>query len=133
MKSRSAEDVFSVSSETDRFWCAREVRRAARDLGFDEEAQWELAIVAAELVSNAVRYAGSGMLTLRAAPGRRPGMEIVVDGYQAKDGGLRANGNNLTLVNDQPKGTTWKYNVIIYNASGGEVSRLDPVIEIVED
>ncbi len=78
MNPRTAEDVFSVSSETDRFWCAREVRRAARDLGFDEEAQWELAIVAAELVSNAVRYAGSGTLTLRAAPGRRPGMEIVV-------------------------------------------------------
>ena len=27
-----------------------------------------------------------------------PGTEINVDGYQAKDGGLRANGNNLTLA-----------------------------------
>ncbi len=78
MKPPSAEHVFSVSSETDRFWCAREVRSAARDLGFDEEAQWELAIVAAELVSNAVRYAGAGRLTVRAASGRRPGIEIVV-------------------------------------------------------
>ena len=28
-----------------------------------------------------------------------PGTEIKVDGYQAKDGGLRANGRNLTLAN----------------------------------
>lgn len=27
-----------------------------------------------------------------------PGTEIRIDGYQAKDGGLRANGNNLTLA-----------------------------------
>jgi hypothetical protein len=30
-----------------------------------------------------------------------PGTEIVVDGYQAKDGSRRANGRNLTLPNGQ--------------------------------
>jgi len=75
---RSSEDVFRVAAETDRFWCAREVRRFARELGFGERAQWELAIVVAELVSNAVRYGGSGTLTLRRACGPRAGMEIVV-------------------------------------------------------
>ena len=30
-----------------------------------------------------------------------PGTEIVVDGYQAKDGALRANGRDLTLPNGQ--------------------------------
>ncbi len=78
MRARATEDVFRIASETDRFWCAREVRRYARDLGFDERAQWELAIVVAELVSNAVRYAGSGTLRLRTASGNRAGMEIVV-------------------------------------------------------
>ncbi len=72
------EDAFRVGCETDRFWCACEARRFARNLGFDERAQWELAIVVAELVSNAVRYAGSGTVTLRTAPGSRTGMEIVV-------------------------------------------------------
>jgi hypothetical protein len=31
----------------------------------------------------------------------QPGTEIVVDGYQAKDGSHRANGRNLTLPNGQ--------------------------------
>src|SRR5215468_7127695 len=31
----------------------------------------------------------------------QPGMEVVVDGYQAKDGALRANGRDLTLPNGQ--------------------------------
>ena len=60
VRAHATEDVFRVAAETDRFWCAREVRRFARDLGFGERAQWELAIVAAELVSNAVRYGADG-------------------------------------------------------------------------
>ena len=74
----SPKDAFRVDCETDRFWCAREARRFARDVGFGERAQWEIAIVVAELVSNAVRYAGSGTVTLRRACGPRAGMEIVV-------------------------------------------------------
>jgi Family of unknown function (DUF6152) len=31
----------------------------------------------------------------------KPGTEIVVDGYQSKDGSLRANGRDLTLPNGQ--------------------------------
>jgi hypothetical protein len=31
----------------------------------------------------------------------KPGMEIIVDGYQSKDGSLRANGRDLTLPNGQ--------------------------------
>lgn len=30
-----------------------------------------------------------------------PGMEVIVDGYQSKDGSLRANGRDLTLPNGQ--------------------------------
>jgi anti-sigma regulatory factor (Ser/Thr protein kinase) len=78
MEALATEDVFQVAAETDRFWCGREVRRFARAMGFGERAQWELAIVAAELVSNAVRYAAAGTLTLRTTTGPRAGMEIVV-------------------------------------------------------
>lgn len=75
---RDSEDVFRVERETDRFWCAREVRRFAREVGFAERAQWELAIVMAELVTNAVRYGGSGTVTIRTPAGPRPGIELVV-------------------------------------------------------
>jgi hypothetical protein len=30
-----------------------------------------------------------------------PGTEVMVDGYQSKDGSLRANGRNLTLPNGE--------------------------------
>jgi anti-sigma regulatory factor (Ser/Thr protein kinase) len=47
--------------------------------------------VVAELVSNAVRYAGSGTLRLRETTGRRAGMEIVVsDSGGAGAAGARA-------------------------------------------
>jgi serine/threonine-protein kinase RsbT len=69
------------------------VRRYAGDLGFDEHAQWELAIAAAELVTNAVRYAGSGTLTLRPAPGPRAGVVVVV-----ADPGPSATGGNADLA-----------------------------------
>ena len=72
------EDAFRVGCETDRFWCAREARRFASEVGFAELAQWEIAIVVAELVANAVRHAGSGTVTFRRAPGPRAGMQIVV-------------------------------------------------------
>ncbi len=78
MEPRATERAFEVTDESDRFWCAAEVRRFARDVGFGDRAQWELAIVAAELVSNAVRHAAAGTLTLRGASGPRGGMEIVV-------------------------------------------------------
>lgn len=78
MTASGGASVFRVDRETDRFWCAQEVRRLAGEVGFGERAQWELAIVAAELVANAVRYGGSGTVTVRAAPGTRAGIELVV-------------------------------------------------------
>jgi anti-sigma regulatory factor (Ser/Thr protein kinase) len=95
--------VFEVAAESDRFWCAGEVRRFARDLGFGERAQWELAIVAAELVSNAVRHAAAGTLTLRAIPAPRAGMEIVVadrggSGWRVWAGARRGLGLGLRTV-----------------------------------
>jgi hypothetical protein len=42
------------------------------------------------------------------------------------------NGTNLSLVNDQAVGTSWKYNVLVYDQSGGVVVELDPIIDIVD-
>lgn len=78
MTGRGRVSVFQVERETDRIWCAQEVRRLAREAGFGERAQWELAIVTAELVANAVRYGGSGTVTVRAPPGPRAGIQVVV-------------------------------------------------------
>ena len=92
--------LLRVSAETDRFWCAGAVRAYAGRLGFGERAQWELAIVAAELVANAVRYAGSGTLALQPAPGPRAGVLVVVadPGASARGGrASRARGLGLGL------------------------------------
>jgi serine/threonine-protein kinase RsbT len=69
---------YRLCCDADRLWCAGEARRFACRLGFKERAQWELAVVVAELVSNAVQHAGSGTLLLRRAVGPRRGIEVVV-------------------------------------------------------
>jgi hypothetical protein len=42
------------------------------------------------------------------------------------------NGTNLSLVNDQAVGTSWKYNVLVYDSTGTIVVQLDPIIDIVD-
>jgi len=63
------------------FTARRMVRDLARDLGFAERAVEELAIVASELVSNALKHAGGGVLEVSAMvdPSRGPGLTIVVE------------------------------------------------------
>lgn len=92
-------NVFRVARETDRIWCAQEVRRLARQAGFGERAQWELAIVTAELVANAVRYGGSGTVTVRTPAGARAGIELVVadPGTPAVDPTVKARRHGLGL------------------------------------
>lgn len=53
-------------------------RKFAREVGFDERSASEVAISAAELVSNAVRHARVGTLELRELGAPRPGIEIIV-------------------------------------------------------
>jgi len=53
-------------------------RKFAREVGFDERGASEVAISAAELVSNAVRHARVGTLELRELREPRVGIEIIV-------------------------------------------------------
>ncbi|MCC6554344.1 MAG: ATP-binding protein [Polyangiaceae bacterium] len=73
-----------VKREEDRFACAAEGVRIARWAGLSDRAQQELAIAIAELVSNAVRHAGGGEVSIREISGRGPkgeprrGVEVIV-------------------------------------------------------
>jgi hypothetical protein len=48
-----------------------------------------------------------------------PGTEVMVDGYQSKDGSLRANGRNLTL----PSGETLRIGSSGTGAPGDDTSK----------
>ncbi len=63
---------------TDHIVIGQLARRFAREVGFDERGASEVAISAAELVSNAVRHARVGTLELRELGAPRPGVEIIV-------------------------------------------------------
>lgn len=45
-------------------------------MGFADKAAWEVAITISELVSNAIKFAGEGTLSLVALSQPRPGLEI---------------------------------------------------------
>ena len=66
------------SHPTDHVVAGHLARKFARELGFDEQGANDIAISAAELVSNAVRHAGRGTLELRELEAPRAGIEIVV-------------------------------------------------------
>ncbi len=68
----------SCAHPTDHVVVGQLARKFARELGFDERGASEIAISAAELVSNAVRHARFGTLELRELGEPRPGVEIVV-------------------------------------------------------
>ncbi len=56
-----------VLVEQDRVWLAARASRLARELGFDEEMQARISLCVSELVSNAVRHAGGGVLRMSVA------------------------------------------------------------------
>ena len=58
------------------------IRRFARDAGFDPRDQWRIAIAVSEAATNMVKYAGGGVIILRALSGPRVGVE-----FEARDQG----------------------------------------------
>jgi serine/threonine-protein kinase RsbT len=64
--------------EEDRFWCAREAARCAEHAGLPPIAAREVSIAVAELVGNAVRHAGGGVLTIRPIAHPAVGLEVTV-------------------------------------------------------
>jgi serine/threonine-protein kinase RsbT len=57
--------TWNVSYSTDSIWCGAQSKRAAKEVGFLEIDQTKISIVVRELVSNVIKYAGKGKLTLR--------------------------------------------------------------------
>lgn len=55
---------WQVRAETDRVWLSRRTVELALWAGATHQAGWEVAIAAAELACNAVRYAGGGNVEL---------------------------------------------------------------------
>jgi anti-sigma regulatory factor (Ser/Thr protein kinase) len=56
--------------------CQRKARAYAGDVGFGVREQWSVAIAVSEAVSNIVKYAGAGVLVLRAVAGEPPALEF---------------------------------------------------------
>lgn len=57
-------DTFVVSYETDRIWAARRAVDTASRLGLDRRGCAEFAVIVCELVTNAVKFAGAGVVTV---------------------------------------------------------------------
>jgi serine/threonine-protein kinase RsbT len=62
----SAETVYPVRSSEELPWLQRELRALAARAGFRRREQWAIATAATEAVTNMLKYAGGGVLTVRA-------------------------------------------------------------------
>jgi serine/threonine-protein kinase RsbT len=68
-----------ISTEADSVWCSRRCADAASAAGFCDKETAAVAIAVSELVTNALKFAGGGLLTARRVSSPRPGIEIVVE------------------------------------------------------
>lgn len=77
MNSLGPERSYRISEPSDSIWIAREIREVAARVGFNLRELSSLAIVASELVSNALKFGKSGMVTVTLL--RQPdGIELTV-------------------------------------------------------
>ena len=68
--------TFHISREFDSIWCSRECAAYALSLGFNKRAAGEIAIAVSELVTNIIKFAGSGTVTIRPLAGLERGLEV---------------------------------------------------------
>jgi serine/threonine-protein kinase RsbT len=73
--------VFQISHTHDPIFCSLKSMEFAVTAGLSGTALAELGIVVSELVTNVVRYAGTGVLTLRRLVDPRPGLELTVEDH----------------------------------------------------
>jgi serine/threonine-protein kinase RsbT len=71
-----AELRLAVRSATELPWLQRQVRDYAALLGLEPALQWSLAIAASEAATNMLKFAGSGILTLRLIAGSPSWLEL---------------------------------------------------------
>lgn len=72
-------EVLKISHESDRIWCASRCMRFAAEAGFAEPALSQIGIAVSELVTNVLKFAGTGTLSLRRIAEPRPGIEVTVE------------------------------------------------------
>jgi serine/threonine-protein kinase RsbT len=76
--STSSEVSLELRNACDALLCGRVCYRLGAEIGFDDHDLWEISIVVNELVTNAIKFAGSGRLRVRLLPRPRPGIEIEI-------------------------------------------------------
>ncbi|HQP37457.1 MAG TPA: ATP-binding protein [Polyangiaceae bacterium] len=73
------QEAFCVRQMHDSVWASARARQFAADHGLRGTAPGAVAIALSELVSNAVKFAGGGIVRLRAIDLPQPGIEICVE------------------------------------------------------
>lgn len=68
-----------IARESDAIFCSSEAARYAQRAGFAGKDLWEVAIAVSELVTNVIKYAGTGRVILCQLDQPRLGIEIVVE------------------------------------------------------
>jgi serine/threonine-protein kinase RsbT len=68
-----------IATEADPYWCSRQCADAARRIGFGGREIGAISIAVSELVTNVLKFAGSGTLLARPLTAPRPGIEIIVE------------------------------------------------------
>jgi len=72
------ETIFLAQS-VDALWARHRAAEAARETGMTDRGVWSVAIAAAELASNALKFAKGGRVHLYRLDEPRPGLRIVVE------------------------------------------------------
>lgn len=71
-------DTFQVRYMSDAVWAASRIRALGLRFGMRWRARHELSVVVSELVTNAVKFAGSGTVTVRQLTSPKVGIEVEV-------------------------------------------------------
>lgn len=72
-------EAWPIRDRADAVVCSRRSARFAEAAGLSERSAKQVAIAVSELVTNVIKYAGSGKLLLRRLPGEGEGIEVVVE------------------------------------------------------
>lgn len=95
-------DEFSVAYLSDAIWASHRVSAFAARCGLSPRSRAELAIVASELVTNAVKFAGGGVVRLEQVLAPREGVCLIVE-----DGGPGIAEPDVAVLDGYSEGRMW--------------------------